>query len=100
MNGLEWMDIEDACDLLRVSSDNAGVIEQHADVIPHYVAIVTGYPACKAASLACDETVKELCRFILLQWFNPDGADANKINRVVTSLTKAVRALVIADSME
>lgn len=100
MRGLEWLDMDDACDLLRVSSDNAGVIEQHADVVAHYVEITTGYPADKAASPFCDETVKELCRFVLLQWFNPDGADANKINRVVTALTKAVRALVIADSME
>lgn len=100
MFGLDWLDESDACDLLRVSEDNIGVIEQHTETIPYYVEITTGYPAELAKGMDCDETVKQLCRFVLQQWFNPDGTDATKIARVVTSLTKAVKALVIAQGMD
>ena len=100
MTGLEWLSDEDACDLLRVSEDNAGVIGQHVEGIPYYVEVVTGYPASLTIGENCDETVKQLCRFILQQWFNPDGTDATKISRVVTSLTKAVKALVVAQGLD
>lgn len=96
MTGLEWLSVEDACDLLRVSEDNAGVIEQYAATIPYYVEIVTGYPASCTMGANCDETVKQLCRFILALWFDPDGTDATKLTHVVNSLTKVVKALVIA----
>lgn len=100
MTGLEWLSVDDACDLLRVSTDNAGVIQQHAETIPYFVEITTGYPAELAKGEGCDETVKQLCRFVLQQWFNPDGTDATKIAHVVNSLTKAVKALVIAQELE
>ncbi len=100
MTGLEWLDESDACDLLRVSEDNIGIIEQHAETIPHFVEITTGYSADLCMGAECDETVKQLCRFLLQMWFNPDGTDATKIARVVTSLTKAVRAMVIASETE
>ena len=96
MTGLEWLSIADACDLLRVSAGNAGVIQQHAATIPFYVEIVTGYPAFYTQGPDCDETVKQLCRFILCLWFDPDGTDSTKLTRVVTSLTRVVKALVIA----
>ena len=100
MTGLEWLTVEDACDLLRVSEDNAGVIQQHAETIPYYVQLATGYPADLTISGNCDGTVKQLCRFILQQWFNPDGTDADELARVVNSLTKAVKALTIAQELE
>ena len=96
MQGLEWLSIEDACDLLRISEENAGIVEQIAEPIPYYVEITTGYPATCTIGIGCDETVKQLCRFILCLWFDPDGTDATKLTRVVTSLTRVVKALVIA----
>ena len=100
MTGLEWLDIEDACDLLRISEENAGIVEQIAEPIPFYVEITTGYPAALAKAEGCDETVKQLCRFILALWFDPDGTDATKLTRVVTSLTRVVKAVVIAGKMD
>ena len=58
MVGLEWMGIDEACDLLRVGDDNADIIEAHAEVIPYYVEITTGYPATLAMGDGCAETVK------------------------------------------
>jgi len=100
MGGLDWLDVADACDLLRVSEDNAGVIESHAESIPRYVEITTGYPATCTSGAACDETVKQLCRFILQLWFNPDGTDAQQLTRTIDSLTATVKALVIAERPE
>lgn len=100
MDGLEWMDIDEACDLLRVSSDNEAIIEAHAKAIPQYVEITTGYPATCTDSYNCDETVKQLCRFVLQLWFNPDGTDADSLKRTIDSLTASVKALVIAGDLE
>lgn len=100
MDGLEWMDIDEACDLLRVSSDNEAIIEAHAKAIPQYVEVTTGYPATCTDSYNCDETVKQLCRFVLQLWFNPDGTDADSLKRTIDSLTASVKALVIAGDLE
>ena len=100
MTGLDWMDIDEACDLLRVSSDNEAIIEAHAKAIPQYVEITTGYPAAYTDSYNCDETVKQLCRFVLQLWFNPDGTDADSLKRTIDSLTASVKALVIAGDLE
>lgn len=100
MDGLEWMDIDEACDLLRVSSDNEAIIEAHAKAIPQYVEVTTGYPADCTDSYNCDETVKQLCRFVLQLWFNPDGTDADSLKRTIDSLTASVKALVIAGDLE
>ena len=97
MTGLAWLSVEDACDLLRVPDDNAGVIQQHAASIPAFVEVTTGYPATTTDSDECDEAVRQLCRFVLLQWFNPDGTDATRLSRVISSLTKAVRAMVVSN---
>ena len=100
MYGLEWMDMDEALDLLRVSADNAALIESFADSIPHYVEIVTGYPATRARGLECHETVKVLCRFLLEKWFDPDGTDAEQLDRVIESLKRATKALVISEGMD
>lgn len=96
MGGLEWLEASQACDLLRVTEDNADIVEQHAAGIAAYVETTTGYPAELAQGVDCDETVKALCRFLLMLWFNPDGTDADRLQRVIDALTKAVRALVVA----
>lgn len=100
MTGLDWMDIDEACDLLRVSSDNEAIIEAHTATIPEYVEIITGYPATMTDSGNCNETVKTLCRFILQLFFNPDGTDADSLKRTIDSLTATVKALVIAGDLE
>ena len=100
MTGLEWLSVEDACDLLRVPEENAGIIEQHAETVPYYVEIVTGYPAERIVTGDCSEVAKQLCRFILQLWVDPDGTDATKLTRVVTSLTRVLKAAVIAEGLD
>ena len=94
ITGLEWMDASDALDLLRVSSDNLEIVSQLAASVPSYVEVTTGYPATLAAGDEPAEIVKQLCRFVLQLWYNPDGTDSAALTRVVESLAKSVRALV------
>ena len=100
LDGLEWMTVDEALDLLRVSDDNEDIIDAHAATIPGYVEITTGYPATCTQGVNCDETVKALCRFVLQLWFNPDGTDADSLKRTIDSLTASVKALVIAGDLE
>lgn len=94
INGLDWMETDEALDLLRVSSDNLPIIEQLAASVPSYVEVTTGYPAEDTAGGDCHELVKQLSRFVLQLWFNPDGTDSQALTRVVESLAKSVKALV------
>lgn len=99
INGLEWMDEQDALDLLRVSSDNSGIIAQLAASIPPYVYVTTGYPMELTAGNNPDELVKQLSRFVLQLWYNPDGTDAQTLTCVVTSMAKSVKALVSSGNL-
>lgn len=94
---LSWLTLGEACDLLRVTPDNAAIINAHISGIPSYVEALTGYPASCTKGVGCDGMVRQLCRFILLLWFNPDGSDANQLTRAINALAKATKALVIAD---
>ena len=92
--GLDWMETDEALDLLRVSSDNLNIIEQYAASVPSHVEVTTGYPAALTAGDDCHELVKQLARFTLQLWFNPDGTDSQALTRVIDSLAKSVRQLV------
>ena len=100
LTALPWMSYGEAFDLLRVSADNAAIIEAHASAIPSFVEVTTGYKATCTSSPHCDGMVRQLCRYLLCLWFNPDGTDAAKLARVVDSLTASTKALVIATGEE
>ena len=100
MLSLEWLTLAEACDLLRVGAENEAVIEAHCSGIPSYVELTTGYPATCTSGPNCDGMVRQLCRFILQLWFNPDGTQAKDLERVVRSLTNSTKALVIANHLE
>lgn len=91
---MEWLTTEDACDLLRVGEESSGIIEALAAAVPEYIETVTGYPASRTETEP-HETVKQLARFLLALWFNPDGTDATQLQRVVDSLTLAVKSMVV-----
>lgn len=93
------MDETEALDLLRVSADNLLIIDQLAASVPSYVEALTGYPADTAAGDDCDELVKQLSRFVLQLWFNPDGTDGERLEKVVVSLAKSVKALVTSGDL-
>lgn len=100
MEWLEWLSVEDACNLLRVPEDNAPIIEYLVSGIPGYIEATTGMPTGLICHDDCDETTRQLCLFLLQLWFNADGTDATKLSRVVASLTKAVKANVIAVGLD
>lgn len=94
MTGLAWMTTQEACDLLRVSEENADLIENLAAAIPMAVEMRTDYAASCVAGYNCDEIVKQLCRFLLQLWWNPDGTDSQQLARVIDSLTHTIKAMV------
>jgi len=94
INGLAWMETDEALDLLRVSSDNLPIIEQLAASVPAHIEATTGYPAEDTQGGGCHELVKQLARFTLQLWYNPDGTDAAAQTRVIESLQKSVSSLV------
>lgn len=92
---MKWLDQQDALDLLRISEDNAGVAKQLADSVPAFIETVTGYPASLTEGESPNELVKQLARFVLQLWYNPDGTDAAALRRVVDSLGMCVKSLVV-----
>lgn len=100
MRGIIWLSEFEALDLLRVGDENTDIIQTLAASIPAYVEVVTGYPAELTAGATPSEVVKPLCRFILQLWYNPDGTDAQQLTRVIDSMAKTVKALVVAGDLD
>lgn len=92
--GMDWCDVGTLADMLRVGEENYPVIEALAPTVPEYVETTTGYPAELLAGDHPHETAKQLARFLVQLWFNPDGSDARQVRQVVSSLTYALKALV------
>lgn len=95
VSGMSWMMQQEAYDLLRVDDSNELVINSLCASVPEYIEITTGYPA-ELVEDEPNEIVKQLARFVLQLWFNPDGTDAQALKRVVDSLSCSVRAMVAA----
>lgn len=93
MTALSWLSESDALDLLRVSEDNAGIVDALAASLPAYVEVTTGYPRDLVSSERCDEVVRQLCRATLQLWYNPDGTDAPQLGAIADGLAKTVRAM-------
>lgn len=98
MEGMAWLSEQDALDLLRVGSESAGIVEGLVAAIPEFIEATTGYPATLTATEPC-EVVKQLARFILCLWFNPDGADHKQLERVVQALSIATKAILLKDDV-
>lgn len=92
---MEWLKVEDMADFLRVGEESHGIIEALAATVPEYIDTTTGYPATLTAGEEPHETVKQLARFLIQLWFNPDGSDARQLRQVVNSLTYAVKTMVL-----
>ena len=100
MTGIEWLDLDEALDLLRVTDDNGDIVQGLAASIPAYVEVMTGYPAELTAGQTPSEVVKPLCRFLLQLWYNPDGTDSERLSKVVDSMAKTVKAFVVAGDLD
>lgn len=94
---MEWLSTADALDLLRVGEENEGIVEGLLSSIPQEVEVRTGYRASCVSSDECDPLVRQLVRFMLIRYFNPDGSDGSRLALVVESLTKAVQALALEE---
>ena len=99
VSGLQWMEQQEALDLLRIGSDNLLVVDAICSSVPQYIEVTTGYPA-ELVEDNPSEIVKQLARFVLQFWYNPDGTDAQALKRVVDSLSCSVRAMVAAGMVE
>lgn len=93
--GMKWFSVEAMADMLRVGEENYPIIRALARTVPEYVELTCGYPAELTAGDSPHETVRQLARFIVQLWFNPDGQDARQVRQVVNSLTYATKALVL-----
>ena len=94
MQGMAWLKVEDMADHLRVGEESFAIIEALGQAVPEYVEITTGYPRELLAGESPHETVRQLARFLIMLWFNPDGADARQIRQAADGLTYAVKAMV------
>lgn len=98
--GISWLSSEQACDMLRVGIDNAELVDAIAQAVPDYVERVTGFPATLIQQGDCNESVQQLVRFLIVQWFNPDGTDADKLQRVIDDLIRVAKVDTITYDLE
>lgn len=84
------MTIEEARDTLRVDgSSNDAIITSLLEAIPAYlVTLVSG----KVDITGADPLVKTLAKFVLQLWYNPDGTDSDRLQKVIDSLAKTIKA--------
>lgn len=82
--------IEEARATLRVDGEaNDCIIMPLLEALPAYINTLTG---CEQLGEAPDDLAKTLAKFILQLWYNPDGTDADRLQRVIDSLAKTIKA--------
>jgi len=80
--------IDKAREWLRIDgSDNDAIIQGLLDAVPDYIEIATGYPADQQDGEPLVETVT---RFLLLLWYNAEQSEAERLQRVIDNLLKAL----------
>ena len=78
---------DEARDILRVDgADNDAQITALVEAIPAYLEITAGYKTTGEYS----PLAKTAARFILQLWYFGESADADKLQRVIDSLLKAL----------
>jgi hypothetical protein len=88
---LDSKDIFDSLRLDSSESENYFIGVELVKAIPEYMSIVTGVDA---SQLDTDPTPlqKTAAKFILQSWYNPDGMDAEKLQRTIDTLLKTIKA--------
>jgi hypothetical protein len=82
-------DISEARDILRIDgADNDAIITPLIEAIPPYLAHTTGYTSTGDYS----PVARTAARFILQQWYYGENSDADKLQRVIDCLLKALSA--------
>jgi len=86
------LSIEEARDILRLDGeDNDYIINPLVYAIPDYLEITTGYKAVKGKYSLLAVTV---ARFLLQLWYNPEGTEAEKLQKVINNLLTALSVTV------
>lgn len=84
------LSIEEARDVLRVDGTaNDSIITPLLEALPDYISTLTG---CDNLGDNPDKLAKTLAKFVLQLWYNPDGTDADRLQRVIDSLAKTIKA--------
>lgn len=83
------MTLAEAEAALRLDSNTEidNIITGLLAAVPVYIETVTGMPADKQADYPIIDT---LTGFLLRLWYYPEGADTDKIQRVIDSLLKTI----------
>lgn len=82
------MDINEAREWLRIDgTDNDEIIQSLLDSIPSYIEVTTGMQ--KTAQEA-EPLADAVSKFILLLWYNAEQTDADKLQRTIDNLLKAL----------
>ena len=85
--------LEQAREALRLdTADNDAIIAGLLAAIPDYIELTTGLTAQQQAGQPLADTVS---KFILLRWYNAERADAEKMQRTIDSLLKALSLIAV-----
>lgn len=88
--------LDEGLDVLRLDVDNTttGIVEALIEAIPQYIETTCGVEWQKWDDLK--PLVKTLAGFVLQLWYNPDGTDSNRLQTVIRSLSKSIKAEAVA----
>lgn len=82
--------IEEARNTLRVDGEsNDVIILPLIEAIPAYIETLVGSTVDVTGA---DPLVKTLAKFVLQLWYNPDGTDSVRLETVINSLAKTIKA--------
>lgn len=89
----EIISLPEAYNQLRTEENdgNTDIILGLLAAIPGYIKTATGVKDPATASLDYP-LLATLAKFLLTLWYNPDGTDAQQLQRVVDNLLKTIKA--------
>ena len=85
------LDLNEARDFLRVDgTDNDVIIASLLDAIPGYIEVTTGM---KDTQQDIEPLAGTASKFILQLWYNAEQAEAEKLQRTIDGLLKALTVM-------
>ena len=88
------LDAQTAIDVLRLDADvsDSGLVGQLLQALPAWLEVSCGIPEQVTRADGEGDLAKTLEKCLLQLWYCPDGTDATRLQRAITSLAKTVRA--------
>lgn len=86
--------LPEAYNVLRTepNTGNDDIINGLLAATPSYIETATGIKSDAIVNSA-DPLINTLEKFLLCLWYNPDGTDAQQLQRVVDNLLKSLKAM-------